>query len=367
MGCQGLGFILSKIEIPLLFQVFSLFRLTFSSTPGIMFFMNTAILDLFPHDEPRPSQITALDWLVEQDAKYLLLEAPVGVGKSAIGICYSRWLKQSFGSSFILTPQRILQEQYVRTFTDGTLASLYGKSNYTCRDRNTTCDIGSLVTPRCNNCPHQQAIKSATSSPNTVLNYKLALLLFGFTPMFQDKRRELMILDECHTVESHLTEFNAVTIQKHRAVKYGVTDWPEMHKTTIFQAQEWIRDVYLSGVRDHFKRLTQDVECLLGDAEDGYVLTRSDIKTISEHTRLETHIDSLVEFSFVTEDVLLDEYVLVFDKKSFKFKMVTGAENFRRILKPTANRFLFMSSTILNKDGLPPILDYHQKILPFCL
>ena len=323
--------------------------------------MSKNILEFFPHDEPRPSQITALEWLSEQDAKYLLLEAPVGVGKSAVGICFSRWLTQGFGSSFILTPQRILQEQYVRTFTDGTLASLYGKSNYTCRDRNTTCDIGSLITPRCKNCPHQKAVKSAVSSPNTVLNYKLAMLLFGFTPMFEGKRRELMVLDECHTVESHLTEFNAVTIQKHRAEKYGVTEWPETHKTNILQAQEWLLNVYLPGASNYLNRLSQDVEPALAAAkDDGYKLTRADIKKITECNRLEDHIDSLTEFGFVPEDTLVNEYVLVFDKKSFKFKMITGAKNFRHILKPNANRFLFMSSTILNKDGfaadlgLPP-------------
>ncbi len=51
------------------------------------------ILDFWPFPyKPRPNQITALEWLAEQDATYLLLEAPVGAGKSNIGITYSHYM-----------------------------------------------------------------------------------------------------------------------------------------------------------------------------------------------------------------------------------------------------------------------------------
>ena len=143
-----------------------------------------SILKYFPLDsEPRPKQVEALEWLEKQDAKYLLLEAPVGVGKSAIGICFSRWLQNGNGSSYILTPQRILQEQYERSFDASLIASLYGKGNYSCRSKNTTCDIGSLVKPRCDSCPFSIAMGKAKTAPNTVFNYKLALLLYAFTPV----------------------------------------------------------------------------------------------------------------------------------------------------------------------------------------
>ena len=317
------------------------------------------ILDYFPFDEPRPNQAVGLEWMAELPdiIRYILLEAPVGSGKSPMGICYSRYLDDGFGSSYILTPQRILQEQYERSFTDGTLASLYGKGNYTCHNKNTTCDIGSLVRPRCEGCPFTAALVKAKTAPNTVMNYKLGLLMFAYTPVFE--YRQLMILDECHTLEQHLTEFNAVGINQKKAEKFGVHDWPEMKKTNIFEAKRWTRDSYYPFADAYLSRLHHEVEPLLERQHDDE-LTRAEIKKVREYDALQDHVDLINEFTLQPDDHLARDYVLVFDANSFKFKQLTGADNFHSMLKPKAKRFLFMSSTILNKEGfckdlgLPP-------------
>src|SRR5271157_4082882 len=96
--------------------------------------------------EPRPNQIKALEWLEKQEAKYLILESPVGSGKSNIGLAYSHYLtstgdaedeeglpRPKGGSSYILTPQRILQAQYEQSFIgipNFSISSFYGKGNY---------------------------------------------------------------------------------------------------------------------------------------------------------------------------------------------------------------------------------------------
>lgn len=320
---------------------------------------NKSILDYFPlNSDPRPKQVEALEWLENQDAKYLLLEAPVGVGKSAIGITYSRWLRDGMGSSYILTPQRILQEQYEHSFDASLLASLYGKGNYTCNGKNTTCDIGSLVKPACDSCPFRQAYARAKKAPNTVFNYKLALLLYAFTPTFgKDSKRQVMILDECHTVEEHLVEFNAVAVSKKRCDTYGV-EFPDMSKHNLFSTRKWTKEMYLPAAQRYLTRLFHEIEPLLDKGSDE--LSRRDIKRIKEYSNLEDHVDEVTEFTLIDASTLEDEYVLTFDKTMFKYKQVTGARNFHEILEPQADRFLFMSSTILNKEGfcsdlgLPP-------------
>ena len=152
------------------------------------------ILDFWPHPDrpPRPIQVTALKWLQEQSkkAKYLIMEAPVGSGKSYIGLTFSRWLSAQTsaagrGDSYILTPQRILQEQYETEFKKDFVVPFYGKSNYRCEEKNTTCDIGELVKPDCSNCVFSAAKKRAQEAPNTVLNYKLAMLAFAYTNSFK--------------------------------------------------------------------------------------------------------------------------------------------------------------------------------------
>jgi len=322
--------------------------------------MDKNILDFFPlNSEPRPKQVEALEWLAKQDAKYLLLEAPVGVGKSAIGICFSRWLQGEMGSSFILTPQRILQEQYERSFDPTLLASLFGKGNYDCSGKNTTCDVGSLVKPKCNSCPFRSALGRAKTAPNSVFNYKLAMLLYAYTPTFsaQKDKRRLMILDECHTVEEHLVEFNAVTVTKKRCQKCNI-QFPDMSDYNLLSARSWTKDVYLPAAEERLTSMFHEVEPLLDKGGDD--LTRSELKRIREYSRWEDHVDEIQEFVLTPEQVLEKEYVLAFDKTMFKYKQVTGARNFHDILEPQADRFLFMSSTILNKEGfcrdlgLPP-------------
>jgi len=130
--------------------------------------MTKNILDYwpFPEYQPRQSQVKSLDWLVAtQDKKYQILEMPTGGGKSFIALTYARYLaNRNDKASFILTPQKILQKQYERDFKGKQTVPLYGKSNYTCAGKNTTCDIGSIVKPRCSSCPHKAAKDIAVKS-----------------------------------------------------------------------------------------------------------------------------------------------------------------------------------------------------------
>jgi len=304
-----------------------------------------SILNYWPiKSPPRPNQIKALEWLENQNAKYIILEAPVGSGKSLIGLTYSRYLAAGKGSSFILTPQRILQEQYEHTLDDNSIASLYGKSNYQCNQKSTTCDIGSLVKPRCSNCPHESAKGRAKSSPNVVFNYKLALLLFGYTQIF--KPRQLMVLDECHTVEEHLTEFNSIAVYEKRAEKFGIKWRPQI---TLQYAHKWIKNTYIPAANDYLKKLFEEVEPLLD--KEGDELTHKDIKLLRDYNSLEDHIDDTAEFLCIPLQDIDNDFVLVHDKSMMKFKRITGAYSFDTIVKPMANNFLFMSSTILDHRG----------------
>lgn len=312
------------------------------------------ILDFFPHDKPRTSQITALDWLVEQDAKYLLLEAPVGIGKSALALCYSKYLNQPRGKSYILTPQRVLQEQYIRSFDNNIIAGLYGKSNYPCYEKNTTCDIGSIFKKqKCASCPYSNAFHTAKEIPNLVLNYKLALTLFGYTKAFDSESqvRNVMVLDECHSVEEFLTDFGAPTIYKKRAFEFKA-QWPDVKKLTLMRAVNWLQDEYLPKADKHLLKLQHEAEPLLQvDPEE---LTSDEMKLVRRYVKLGEHIAEYGRFVLQDIDDIAERYVLIYDQQgfgSFRFKQITGARNFKWLLEPHADRFLFMSSTILNKEG----------------
>lgn len=308
-----------------------------------------SILDYWPTPEftPRDNQVTALEWMEKQDAKYLILELPVGSGKSLLGVNLSKYIAKSNGSSFILTPQRILQDQYESDFEKHgrkLLASLHGKGNYKCQPKHTSCNIGSIVKPRCKECPHADAKKIAREASNTVLNYRLALTSFSYTETFT--KRRLMIMDEAHTLERHLVDFDSVDILYYRCKKYDI-DFKV--KKTLKSALDWVKETYLPKMQDILSDMEQDNEYLYEKA--GSDITKKELGKLKEIDELGDHVAEVLLLTVRTIDYLEENFVLVFDKTMFQFKRLKGAYSFKKILEPMADRFLFMSSTILNKTA----------------
>jgi len=300
----------------------------------------------FPY-EPRANQLTALNWLAEQDARYLLLEIPVGGGKSNLAITYSAWLnaqnKNRLGS-FIVTPQRILQEQYENSFKDIDLVSLYGKSNYPCASKSTSCDVGYTIKPKCNSCPHQLAKNRARKSSNVVLNYSLALTSFAYTPTFT--KRNLLVFDECHSIEDHLVGFDALEITNRRCERYTLKF--KSH-TKITDALEWINSYYLPSIKKQLDLLQMKYDALRD--KKSTELTPGDVKKIRELDRFVEHVEDVELMAARRADYIEENFVLVNSIDRFSFKRLSGSYSFNKICEPFADRFLFMSSTILDKKG----------------
>jgi len=87
-------------------------------------------LDNFPSQyTPRETQkkvINEIESAVKSGYKNILLCVPTGVGKSHIGVTIAK----SLGTSFIITAQKILQDQYTDDFAF--IHSMKGKSNFPC-------------------------------------------------------------------------------------------------------------------------------------------------------------------------------------------------------------------------------------------
>lgn len=309
--------------------------------------MTKKIIDFwpFPNISPRQSQITTFDWLeTVHDKKYKILEMPVGGGKSFIAITYARYLaERDKKSSYILTPQKILQKQYAADFDKYQAKALYGKGTYACKAKNTTCDVGSVVAkPRCENCPHKKAKESAVSAQHAILNYTLALTAFAYTTSFVE--RSLIVADECHTLEQHLVNFDALQITYARCKKYGVEF--KVHKD-IQEAIKWVKEYYIPKMQPILDKLEVVSEGIKEQSNH----TRNELNTMREFDSLTEHLEESIMMSVRTPKYLNHNYVLVWDKSMFQFKRLTGGYSFNNILAPQADNFLFMSSTILNKDG----------------
>jgi ATP-dependent DNA helicase DinG len=303
-----------------------------------------------PDSKPRKTQEEVMTWLegIPSNIRYILCEIPVGGGKSPIAVNYSAFLSKLKGNAYILTPQKILQAQYEESFDKAQLASLYGKSNYHCASKNTNCDIGAIVPPKCENCVFNQALHQGNASPNLVLNYTLALLLFKYVSSEKMiKRRNLIVFDECHNLESHLVEFNAIQIGEGRCKQFNIK-YVE-HKTGL-QALYWIEGKYKEAVLSmylKFKKMADDVEA----EHEGGRMSKQDIDVLMKFKDIKDHLDAVNEFLSLGKEEIEKRYVYVPDKTYFKFKELYGKNTFNTLVKPMADRFLFLSSTILDKEA----------------
>jgi ATP-dependent DNA helicase DinG len=305
-----------------------------------------SILNHFALDKPRKTQVDVLNWIEKNvDKKYIFCELPIGSGKSAIAVTLANYIseRKNDKSSFILTPQKILQTQYEKSFmTDDKryFSTLYGKSNYQCKNKRTTCEIGSRISPKCPSCPHKSAVGTASKSDNVVMNYALALRSFKHTEVF--KKRNLLVMDECHQLESILTDYNNVVVSKATCDKYKIK-WNK--STDLVESKDWISNVYYPVMKEESRKLSEECEPLL---EEHYRPSSLEINKILLSFQMEEHIELLANFNAMDDDELIDNFIFVSEQNSFKFKYLYGDYNFHNILEPMASQFLFLSSTIFD-------------------
>ena len=316
----------------------------------------TNILNYWPmkRHEPRESQVRALEWIqnLSPDIRYILLEIPVGGGKSPIALNMSGYIANSLGDAYILTPQKILQKQYEDSFDKELIHSLYGKSNYKCDPKNTNCDIGADIKPACPTCPYKDAFLKCKREPNIVLNYSLGLNLFKYVSDSDSvRKRKLIVFDEAHTLENHLVEFNLININEYKCKKIanGLTF---KNFTSFKDAYNWVETTYLNALIPCVKRMTTQVKEILDECEySGSSPTMDELKFISTYKELRDHLNTIqTDLIQLGYEEAADRFVFVREHdKSFKFKELYGKNIFADIVEPMADRFLFMSSTILDK------------------
>lgn len=303
---------------------------------------------------PRDKQVQAIQWFLNnQHKKYFFLELPVGTGKSYVGLSIAKILgdlaQPNKRGSYVMTPQRILQEQYEQTAGEHVI-SLYGKANYTCSTHDTTCDIGSMLSDKdgcdnCQICPYKAAFMTAQQSTgNLVLNYAMAMKLLAFVPTFQ--RRDVMIFDECHNLEKFLVEFGSPSISKRRCDKARVQLPGSKDPVAII---EWIEKQYKPSVQRYQVELSEMEDEIMTNSKRGK-LSQSDISILRELVSVTEHLTEVYRLLSLSKDweAFNAKYVLVRDETSIMFKPLHAVDQFRSICEPKAERFVFMSATILD-------------------
>jgi len=205
----------------------------------------------FPFKSVRPSQEAILKELeaVLQSKKFIILEAPVGFGKSAVAVALCKYL----GSAHILTATKQLQDQYSSNFHYPTIK---GKGNFQCHVRTTSgallpCSMGRcLVDWDLNDCPHYLSFEEykqhknnscsrdskcehlkdrkqctyyeqkwyGLMSPVAVYNYSFLLSELKYAKNVPKKK--LLVCDEAHDLEKQIVGFASFQLKKSNLQPY---------------------------------------------------------------------------------------------------------------------------------------------------
>ncbi len=212
----------------------------------------------FPYESMRPHQKEAIEQIGEAlgSQRFIILEAPVGFGKSAIAATLCRYLD----SAHILTSTKQLQEQYA---TDFGFPVVKGRSNFRCLVPTTSgaylqCDKGRCrVDWKLKDCPHYLTFEeyrdhrlgncdgdskcehlkegrlclyysqkwSGFEATSTVYNYPFFLSELKHAGDIPHRR--LLVCDEVHDLEKQIVGFASFTLKKaslqpyHDRVRHG--------------------------------------------------------------------------------------------------------------------------------------------------
>jgi Rad3-related DNA helicase len=165
---------------------------------------------------PREQQTQILEFVqneIESGKKFIMIDAPTGVGKSYAAIMISEWYRNEFSKKSkvdIVTNTKLLQEQYMKDFPFA--ANLKGKGNYWCRTHSMNCGEATVLNQAskvsCNSCPYKIAQGKFLKSPLSITNFHLITAYSMYSPeMMADRKSRLLIIDEAHSFEEIFCDF----------------------------------------------------------------------------------------------------------------------------------------------------------------
>jgi len=167
------------------------------------------------HD-PRPQQIEMLDFVkqsIEDDKKYITIDAPTGTGKSYAAVMIADWYTREVNKDAkvnVLTNTKVLQDQYTKDFDF--MASLKGNTSYWCSRNLMSCGESKLLNSvkggRCGDCPHTAAQDRFKKERVSLTNYHLITAYSMYSPdILNDRGASLLIIDEAHSFEEAFCGF----------------------------------------------------------------------------------------------------------------------------------------------------------------
>ena len=367
------------------------------------------LLNHFPLKKIRNNQEKVLEEIeeaIKSNIKYIFLEAPTGFGKSPIAITLAGYL----GSSHICTSTKDLQNQYSKDFNF--VKEAKGKRNFRCilkenEGIHETCEYGPCQKGDDFDCiyktrfsdykinglrtkfehvdigqfekmkyikKYNQQIRFdnfewepcryfhqkwiSTKASHAIYNYKYFLSDLYFSNLIS--KRELLVFDEVHNIESELADFKSFIINSDNITRlFPKVQLPNRNEEEI---ETWIE--FCEYYKDTLLEFMEDVE---------FAKENNSLKEPFTEKNLIDCINRAKNLSFVLTDMKTNKnnwLVTNIDRKSkglirkITLTPLDISYYFKEILD-VSNYGLFMSATILNKDYLCKITGLSQEEIKF--
>lgn len=296
-------------------------------------------------------------WTMEQIAdainrheiKYIVIAAPTGSGKSPIAIA----LANSITDSFILTSNKILQDQYVRDFDDY-LSDMRGRSNYRCTKHpgyncgNSPCRVDKTLRGVCakeKSCEYHYALAAASIAKTASFNFAAAIAFMNHTIHFP--KRKALIIDEAHLIQDNLTNFIEFGISSEQIDKWslmGQGSFTIPVYNTAIEYLEWLK-MLLNNATIKCENFTgpSKVDMMIGN-----ILTYDQLEQLVR--KLSTIVQEIAVYgdNLVVDPVFADDAKTIITKISFKPLDVSryAEENLFKF----GDKTILMSATIINYE-----------------
>lgn len=256
----------------------------------------------FPLPTPRPAQVAAIEFalkeLYENDKDCIVLELGLGIGKSAVAATLANYVALNpFGKdddedfdngTYILTSQKILQQQYVHDFSNPPceMKNLVSSTNFDCTGRpGAKCSdsmrvysaLGARFPPgpkeHCRkHCPYKKQKADFLQGLTGVTNY--AYFMSETMYAGQLKPRRLLVIDECHNIETNISKF--VELKISQKFSEGVLKLKFTRDRDPQKFMTWVSRKYEPALAKHIKKIVSEIE-----------KTKDDVKVLTMSEQLE--------------------------------------------------------------------------------
>ena len=255
-------------------------------------------------------------------------------------------------SGYVLTSQKVLQEQY---YNDFKIPFVLGRANYDClKAANAKCSTGlcgGKIARCCKDqngnvlCPYLSQKIACLSSKYSNLNYSyfLSLAKLGKNGESSLEKKNIIICDEAHSLEKELLNVYALRVNN-EILKYIGAEGLEVPKLAASDSEviDWALNSLneaaskaLAWLEGRISKLSSKMK--MTREYKSYMQKKQAASEITEKTSLLKQLDSNKE-----------KIVVSVDNDTIVLTPLKCTSIFQKMLDPLSDRFLMMSATILD-------------------